>query len=468
MAAQGSVLTHPEPRHRLFPMPTLPAASRTAVHEELPAAAVTALLAALTLSIGSSTKVDLLFLVGLPLTLVGFAYATQSVWTIGRHASRPWIVQASTWLSAMAAWGLVTSSMHAAPWHEVARRVYALSGVLAVGTVVDGNDRLRRRVVHLMVAGAVILHLLTPLALPRPPIDVLSVTQSSVEALLRGVHPYTIQPHDVTNGAFDYGYKLTVYPYMPLTLLMYAPAVAFLGDFRYVLAASFAVTIVLFGWIGRRVGADAKLVDAAMLALALHPMSLWFTANGWTEGLIVCLLTTFVYLAVCAPDGISQAIVFFLLPSLKQYIVAPALLYVGMKPPRVRLRMAVIAVGVMLASVGPFLVWGWRPTIAGMVFQMRHLERPRVDSDSLVALAALLTGRYPTVWLSAVVQIIVGAIVYPRVRQSGLAGFLAGSALTLYATFLVGWQAFVNYYYLISVALLLAAIVASRPTGRPA
>jgi hypothetical protein len=65
------------------------------------------------------------------------------------------------------------------------------------------------------------------------------------------------------------------------------------------------------------------------------------------------------------------------------------------------------------------------------------------------------------------VQLIVGAIAWWRLKGHGLSGLLLASALSLCATFLVGWQAFVNYYYFIGVLLILAALVrakASAPT----
>jgi hypothetical protein len=36
---------------------------------------------------------------------------------------------------------------------------------------------------------------------------------------------------------------------------------------------------------------------------------------------------------------------------------------------------------------------------------------------------------------------------------------MLASALSLYATFLVGWQAFVNYYYFVGALLILAAML---------
>jgi hypothetical protein len=40
---------------------------------------------------------------------------------------------------------------------------------------------------------------------------------------------------------------------------------------------------------------------------------------------------------------------------------------------------------------------------------------------------------------------------------------MLASALSLYATFLVGWQAFVNYYYFVGGLLVLAAILRANP-----
>jgi hypothetical protein len=61
--------------------------------------------------------------------------------------------------------------------------------------------------------------------------------------------------------------------------------------------------------------------------------------------------------------------------------------------------------------------------------------------------------------LSAAVQLIVGGIAWWRLKDRGLSGLMLASALSLYATFLVGWQAFVNYYYFVGALLILAAIV---------
>jgi hypothetical protein len=113
---------------------------------------------------------------------------------------------------------------------------------------------------------------------------------------------------------------------------------------------------------------------------------------------------------------------------------------------------------VAAATIAPFGLWQWRPTLAGMVFQFGAQRIPRADAHSLAALLMATTGAYPGKWVSVASQFVVGAIAYLRLRLHGLSGLLLGSALALQATFLSGWQAFVNYYYLVGVLLLLATM----------
>jgi len=74
-------------------------------------------------------------------------------------------------------------------------------------------------------------------------------------------------------------------------------------------------------------------------------------------------------------------------------------------------------------------------------------------------LMAVTSGVYPGRWMSVGVQFVVGAIAWWRLKDHGLSGLMLASALSLFATFLVGWQAFVNYYYFVGALLILAAMV---------
>jgi hypothetical protein len=302
------------------------------------------------------------------------------------------------------------------------------------------------------------LHLATPFAIPEPAIDVWSWTQTCIRALLHGVHPYTIPAEIAVRVPGQWG-TAAVYPYMPFTLAAFSPGFMLFGDYRFVSALCVPSTVALIRATGRRLQVDRSLVDAATLAFLVFPRAVEVTCYGWTEPLLVTALFAFVYLAVRAPGGAGEAIAFFLLPSLKQYFVAPVLLYLA----AARTRLPALAAGMAVAAmtVVPFLLWNWRPTIEGMTTQMIAPYGPRLDSDSLVALMGAKTGIIVSRWVSVAVQLLVAAIAWARLRRHGLGGLLLASALALCATFLCGWQAFVNYYYLVSAMLVAAALLLS-------
>jgi hypothetical protein len=233
------------------------------------------------------------------------------------------------------------------------------------------------------------------------------------------------------------------------------------GDYRVLSALCVPATVALNRATGRRLDLDPRFIDATTLAFLLHPRGAWLTCYGWTEPLLVVVVSGFVYLATRAPGGTAQAIAFLLLPALKQYVVAPVLLFLAITRPCAPV--AAIAVAVAAATVVPFLIWDWRPTIEGIVVQVVSPVWPRLDSTSLVALVGVSTGVHVTRWVSVVVQFLVAGMAYARLRDHGLGGLLLASSLALCATFLTGWQAFMNYYYLVAGMLLLTAMVLAAP-----
>jgi hypothetical protein len=146
-----------------------------------------------------------------------------------------------------------------------------------------------------------------------------------------------------------------------------------------------------------------------------------------------------------------------LLPSLKQYVVAPVLLLFAL-PPRPRPRAIAVAVALAAASAAPFLLWNRRATVDGILFALRAVDF-RDDSLSLTALLALATGWRAPRLIGPAAQLAVAAGAFALLRRRGLGGLLLASALALCASFLVGPQAFFNYYFFVEALLLWAALV---------
>jgi hypothetical protein len=437
----------------------MPEDSRRPTRCEVPTCAIQALTAALILSVGSSLGGYLLFILGLPLTVAGFFVACLAALNWSKTERTQSIAWITAWLTVMAALGIVGPTTGGLLWYEVVKRSFAVAGIVLVGLFSSDDPRWQRRATAIAVSAGLVLFALGPIGAPHPPIDVFTWTQTSVQALLHRTNPYTVVAPDVYLGRYDPGYTVSVYPYMPATLLAYAPWVGVLGDFRFALAACLAATIGLIFHIGRRLNVSTQLTCAAALAIVLHPSGPRMIESGWTEPLLVVGAALFVHFALQNPKGVGQAATFLLLPALKQYVVVPTVLYLIRGRHTVRPRAVIAALTIGAATVLPFLVWNWHATLAGMVFQMQAPTVPRLGSTSLVALMAATSGVYPGRWMSVVVQLIVGGIAWWRLKDHGLSGLLLASALSLYATFLVGWQAFVNYYYFVGALLLLAAMV---------
>jgi len=292
---------------------------------------------------------------------------------------------------------------------------------------------------------------------PDPEIDNWAWTQSSLQAFVAGKHPYRVVAADIIHGAFYEGRSAAVYHYMPLTLLASAPIYWMFGDYRFLGALSFPATLWILGALGRRLQVPREVTNFARMLLVVHPRGFWLTCLGWLEPLLAFLLVAYAYLAVRAPGGLAPTTTFLMAPAWKQYFVAPVLLFiVGRR--KTSMRTVLVAVTLSVATVVPLLIWDWRATTRGMVSVLAETGAPRLDATSLVALVAVVSGMYPSRWLSVFLQLAVGFGAHVRLRHTGVAGLLLASGLALLVTFLTGWQAFMNYYEVAAVLLALAAM----------
>jgi len=417
------------------------------------------------LALGACVGPGLVPHLGLPLLLLSFAFGCRAVVLLRAGEASGGLV-GDGWLYVGLS-ALATVPLLAPPTglraYDLVGEVFPVAAVALLGVHAAGDERARRIALPAIVLPALALQLAAPLAVPHPMIDVWAWTQHCARSLLHGVHPYTVRAPDIYRGGYDYGYTTTVYPYLPLNLLLAAPGVALLGDYRYVLAVAAVAAVALLRAAGRRLGVAPRLLDVVTLALALHPRAAFVIALGWKEPLLLLALAAFVYMHARKPRGAAEASAFFALPALKQYVVAPVLLYVGMRGVRPRPRALLVGMLAATATVAPFLLWNARATVDGALFAMRHTSF-RDDSLSVTAVLARFTGwRFGKV-LGSTAQLAVGAVAGLALRDRGLGGFLLASGMALFASFLLGSQAFVNYYYFVAALLLCAAMaVAGRP-----
>ena len=116
--------------------------------------------------------------------------------------------------------------------------------------------------------------------------------------------------------------------------------------------------------------------------------------------------------------------------------------------------------------IAPFLIWNWSATTGGITAIARQMNNPaafRTDSTSVTALIARIWDVRVGAWLSVVAQLAAAAAAL-AVLPRGVVGLLLASAISLLASFLVGTQAFINYYAFAASLFLFAALAfAGRP-----
>jgi len=422
----------------------------------IPARGAFALYAALLLSAASAMNVRLTFVVGLPLIVAALVVAWRALRTDAAQsasASGVWVG-----LSMLAALVLVATGTSGGWWFEAARRTYAIAGVVVVAGVAGGHERTRRVAMSALLGAACVLLAWTPVATPSPMIDVVSWTTAATNALLSGVHPYMVQAADVYGGGRDFGFVVNVYPYMPATLLVYAPWVVLLGDFRFALAASAAIAVWLLRRAGRLASASTTMIDAATLAVVLHPQLFLIVRSGWTEPLLVVTAAGCVYLAARYPRQAVSAVALWMLPAFKQYALPPVVLQAVLSD-RVPRRAIAAGIALVAATMTPFLFWNAGATLHGTLFHMQAPVHPRLTSMSIPGLLYATGNPFPPIWLSAATELIACVAVALVARRRDLADLLIGTAIALLATFLVGWQAFVNYFYFVAGLLALGAML---------
>jgi len=360
-------------------------------------------------------------------------------------------------LSALAAAAALLELPGWPPAYEAARRIAAATAIVLLGVHESGGERVRRVTWWAIVGPAVALSVLAPLALPAPSIDVWQWTQHCARALVHGQQPYATRAPDIYAAAFNYGYSLQSYWYPPLDLLVLAPSAVLLGDYRWMLAACWVASIALLRIGARRLGVTGRAADLGTLTLALHPRAGFMIGMGWHEPLLVAALAGFVTIAARRTRDTSEALALAALPSLKQYLAVPALLYLGLGP-----RRRAVAAGALaaLVVVAPFMVWDAQATLRGL-FQMTS-TRFRDDGLTVTVLASHLWSWRPGPAAGIMAQLIAGAAaaacLWRARRGFSLPVFLLATALTVHAGFLFASQAFMNYYLFVIACYAMAGL----------
>lgn len=309
------------------------------------------------------------------------------------------------------------------------------------------------------------LGIATLLWIPPERIDVYLFQRDAAAALLQGNNPYSIThqnlyiknpsffygPGVVSNGRINFGFQ-----YPPLSLLAILPAYL-LGDLRYTYVAALVLSAALLARM-----CPSRITLLAVILLLLSPVTFYVLSRSWTEPLVLLALCCTCAAAARRSRWLPVALGLFF--ASKQYSVL-ALPLVGLLLPRFNwkayLRLVAETAAIALLVTTPFAVWNlhlfWRDVV---VWQIIQPFRPDALSFSVLAVRLGLPQIPQLLVIIAVFATIMWSLRATRPRPAAFPGCFA---LVLLVFFCLNKQAFVNYYFLVIGAALLAAVMADPP-----
>ena len=286
-------------------------------------------------------------------------------------------------------------------------------------------------------------------ASPSPAIDVWTVHQQGADAILHGRQVYAPGAIE-TLDTHSHAREIDTYAYPPLNLLLTAAAYAVTRETRWAQLVAIVLGAALLRATARRRGLRDPLPDLLMACLLFHPRGLFVLEQAWGEPLALPLLGGFA-LAASAGRPRLAAVMLGLLCALKQHYVLylPALALV----PGIGLAGVAIALATLLATYMPFALSA--PAGVWSAVVVHHLKNPfRSDSLSLTAMLSDAGIVLPS-WLGFAGSIGALSALFWTPRRLG--PLLFASTLVFVVFYLLGRQAFCNYYYLLGATWLLAA-----------
>lgn len=295
--------------------------------------------------------------------------------------------------------------------------------------------------------------------------DVYIFQRDAAAALLHGVDPYSITHRNLYVHDFSFFYGPGVVknnrveigcPYPPLGLLAILPGYL-LGDLRY----SYLTMLIFSGLLLARMG-RSPLTAAAVALFLLSPVTLFVLSRSFTEPLVILML----YCTCLAAERRSRWLPVALgaLFASKQYAVLGAP-FAGWLLARFTwknyLRLLAQSAAVAALVTIPFALWNWHDFWRDVVmFQIIQPFRPDALSVSVFAVRLGLPQIPQALVILAVFAVIAWCL---RVTRPGPAAFPGCVALVLLCFFALNKQAFVNYYFLVIGAVLLAAVLPDAP-----
>ena len=201
--------------------------------------------------------------------------------------------------------------------------------------------------------------------------------------------------------------------------------------------------------------------ELATLCFLFMPRSLFVLEQSWTEPLLVAAMGALALALAYGRGAVGVGALLGLWLSAKQYAVVAAVSLLRYLGATRRMLICILAAGATgLLILLPMALWDFG-AMWHDVFGFFLGSAPRPDALSIVGM--LTRWKVDVPWW-VVTPLWLGAVVFfTCAMRRGLSGWLFSAAGTWLVFFALGKQAFMNYFYVILFALLLAAAATPAP-----
>ncbi len=339
--------------------------------------------------------------------------------------------------------------------------IYATNDTLTLffkitfGTILTGivffKGKFNRSFFATTIALLFVLKILTLINSPAPHIDVFTSNTKAVQGFLNGLNPYQLSYDDIYNGQYDYS---AGFAYWPGVLIAKTLGYLIYPDVRVVLIICDILSffgILYLGGVNKKVG----LVFA--LYWFLFPVQNFVLEQAWVDPILVAL-TVWTFALISKRKFILAGLSLGAVCATKQYggiiaiILGLELLMSGSFKEFGRLTISSMLT--FTAIMAPFLIWD-TPSLVQMSITTPLTQGYRADSFSLVAILI-------NYWKISPSSILFSLPGLAALATSPLFIRKFGAAIALFwvfsITFFFGKQAFCNYYYLLTIFLILFMI----------
>jgi len=353
--------------------------------------------------------------------------------------------------------------------YGIAVKMLQAAALLTALTYLFRNGHGRRAFVRwrgmALVLIAITIRILLLFSSPDPGTDVFTIQTAGAKGLLEGRNAYTMKflPHPGLRQAAEY----YGYPYPPAALYPAALSWLLFKEIRVAWLVCDLLAALLMFRLALRTHpgpGGARLRELVALAFLYLPRTLFVLEQSWTEPLVLVSLGGFALALAGRRGAAAKGALLGLWLSSKQYVCVVVPLLLKLRRCKVATWVYAALIAALLAA--PFVLWNLRAMVE-RVFVYFLKSAGRVDALSVYA--ALLRLGYELPWWLVTLLWLAGLAWFTWKMPRKLPGWLFSTASMWLYFFMLGKQAFTNYFYLISFTLLLA--VAASPVdaagGRP-